>query len=38
MMYQEAAGGHIIQVTIAPEAEGALNLLKNVQRAELLFQ
>ena len=37
--YQKAAGGRIIQVTIAPELEGAMEFIKDcAQRMGLLLQ
>lgn len=36
MMYQEAAGGHIIQVTIAPEAEGALEFIEKCSKSGIV--
>lgn len=32
MMYQEAAGGNIIQVTVAPEAEGAIGFIEKCSK------
>ena len=38
MEYQEAAGGKIIQVTLAPELEGAMEFISNLlQRMGLLL-